>query len=703
MRKREPCRTQYWRIEVSVGQKVVSWLDGLLQWSPFGPIMGWEMRTVARRKRYFFSRALFATLLLIILGIAYNAFLIRMSMLPRHKLTIQEYAQFGEGVWVAFVNLQITAIFVFGPAYLAGSLVIEKERRTLEFLFATNLSNAEIVLGKWAARFLNLTLLLIAGVPVLSFTYLLGGIPYDRLLELFLVLVSALCSVSAISILASAYAKTTRQAIGNGYLGVVMMLIIPMILSWLWKLLANFMPNHLAAYDLTVTQTLSLLNLINPYVAFYLLEWGAQSFSMTFSPFAILSLYVGLHGTITLLCLSVAVLRLRRIYQKELAKSSAPRRRFWWSRRERPAYSVGNWSPMAWREWTFNKTRNRSVLSNLLLLILVVTIYWPVGYHLVEWFSADLDREWTPEKAKEVTIFVSTTSMLLIVYGLIALSVRSAISISNERDKDCWLSLIATPLEPEEILRGKLIGGLRGFLPLVIIMAPALLVASVIGETSLLVLPALIIELFVICTLFASVGMYQSLRRKSSMSAIFSTLGLLYLLTLVLQWIMSLLGIAFYAALSGPLSKSPGFLGSIFLFSSPFTILGGTFYLPPMSEWGTDEFLGTFIGVTANLGFLCIVIHIINRMAASRFDKIVGRTQSRPDRPKFRLRTQHETLRLYAGLAGASEVAAAFDEETVEPTMDLSKDRSMDPMTGPLTDLDLEDESTRLDGPAGEP
>ena len=46
-----------------------------------------------------------------------------------------------------------------------------KERKTLEFLFATDLKNREIIFGKLAARILTLLMYVVAGLPVLTLLF----------------------------------------------------------------------------------------------------------------------------------------------------------------------------------------------------------------------------------------------------------------------------------------------------------------------------------------------------------------------------------------------------------------------------------------------------------------------------------------------------------------------------------------------------
>ena len=58
----------------------------------------------------------------------------------------------------------------------AASIALEKDRRTLDFLLATRLSNAEIVLGKLAACMTFLVAGFAAGLPIMLLLHPLGGI-----------------------------------------------------------------------------------------------------------------------------------------------------------------------------------------------------------------------------------------------------------------------------------------------------------------------------------------------------------------------------------------------------------------------------------------------------------------------------------------------------------------------------------------------
>ena len=59
-----------------------------------------------------------------------------------------------------------------------------------------------------------------------------------------------------------------------------------------------------------------------------------------------------------------------------------------------------------------------------------------------------------------MTIYVRTVGMLVAMLGLIAVGVRAATSVRNERKKDTMDALLTSPLSSEEILFGKWLGSI---------------------------------------------------------------------------------------------------------------------------------------------------------------------------------------------------------------------------------------------------
>src|SRR5207249_723337 len=86
------------------------------------------------------------------------------------------HADAGEALFYAFFGTLLAVTLLVAPGATAGAVCLDKARGTLLHLLVTDLSAAEIVTGKLAARLLPLFGLILASVPVLSLCLWLGGI-----------------------------------------------------------------------------------------------------------------------------------------------------------------------------------------------------------------------------------------------------------------------------------------------------------------------------------------------------------------------------------------------------------------------------------------------------------------------------------------------------------------------------------------------
>ena len=114
-----------------------------------GPIFRVELISIARRRRYFVLRVLYAALILFVLWATYSSS--RIYALGTNEQSIRQSAMLAAGFFMSFSWLQMLAILFVGPAMAVGTIATERERRTIEYLFVTDLSNAEIC---WAKRLL---------------------------------------------------------------------------------------------------------------------------------------------------------------------------------------------------------------------------------------------------------------------------------------------------------------------------------------------------------------------------------------------------------------------------------------------------------------------------------------------------------------------------------------------------------------------
>jgi hypothetical protein len=108
-----------------------------------GPVFTYEMVRAGRRRRTFFYRVAYAAALgglvvLILLLESVNRF---------REPSLRSQATLANALFTVFMSAQFVAVLLLTPGYVAGAIAEEKERRTLEFMLATDLRSREIVLS----------------------------------------------------------------------------------------------------------------------------------------------------------------------------------------------------------------------------------------------------------------------------------------------------------------------------------------------------------------------------------------------------------------------------------------------------------------------------------------------------------------------------------------------------------------------------
>ena len=187
-----------------------------------GPLFRWELLRLARRGQDNRARFLLAFALFVILTLfsmlwfrglgAYELFFgSAMSM------SIQESASFGEWFSMTFLYGQLGVLCLLTPAYAAGGIAEEKDRKTLIYLLVSDLSDREIVFGKFLGRTVFLLGVLFAGLPIMAMTQLHGGTSPKFLLYAYLITASTVVLLSAVSAAAACQAQTYRGGLFRAY------------------------------------------------------------------------------------------------------------------------------------------------------------------------------------------------------------------------------------------------------------------------------------------------------------------------------------------------------------------------------------------------------------------------------------------------------------------------------------------------------
>lgn len=480
-----------------------------------GPVFSIELVTTARRSRYFVLRTIYGAILLFVLWQGYQARFWWQSGSGR-EISVREMAQFAGALYYTFAVTQAITVLLLTPVMMAGVIADEKQRRTLHYLLASQLSSAEIVLGKLVSRLLHVAVFLAVGIPILSLLTLFGGIPPELVGLSYLLTASGVCFLAGLSILVSTYARTVREAVIVVYLLIAVWLVAPPLLT---EPLRDTWPGLHALVEplnewVLATSPLSLISGLGPYAPGTPL-W--QSVSWT----------VGLQLLLGAAFVSLAIWRLRPVFRAQMGE--APLVRNWRARFGRPWRILPrppvHDQPMLWKELHVVRSGGmvRWVVRACAALGLSLLAYWTFTFAIpaidAAWraFPNSASRGYGP--VRDFNGFLRFTTGLLYSIWILGVTANACASVSAEKEEDTWLSLLGTPLSSSEILVPKMIGSAWRMRALAGTMLSLWLLGLTTGAIHPLGLLCLIGEWSIFTWFATALGVSLSLRTNSTTRA----------------------------------------------------------------------------------------------------------------------------------------------------------------------------------------
>jgi ABC-type transport system involved in multi-copper enzyme maturation permease subunit len=419
-----------------------------------GPVFAYEWLTATRRWQMYAGRAVFVGVLLVGLAFVWiNSFDKGAGL-----TTYQAQAKIGRTFVETLVFIELVMVMLTAPAAAAGAICLDKARGTLLHVLVTDLSDAEIVLGKLAARLVPVLGLVACSLPVLALGLLLGGIDPAALTGSFLVIVGVTVLGCALSLTFSVWGKKTHEVLLATYV---------VWAIWVVAIPGTFVVNFRAPFPGWLLKT-------NPVG----LTVGAHDPSNPSSPGLgdqLLFLAAALLISAALVALAVARLRQAVIHQwGRPAQSVSARVRRGYGRGYGPTLD-GN--PVLWREW------HRRRPSRWARIIWGLYIALAVGFSAVAIHIASPGSV-TTDSAGVISGFVASI-------GLLLLSVSAATSLAEERAMGSLDVLLATPLPTSAIVWGKWWGTYRT-VPLLAIL-PGMVAVGLANQTGRWLGPPLVV------------------------------------------------------------------------------------------------------------------------------------------------------------------------------------------------------------------
>jgi len=412
-----------------------------------GPVFAYEWLTTTRRWQLYALRAGFVGAILVGMMFIWQMELSRTG--PAQTVSLQQLAVYGERFYTTIVSIELTLVLLAAPAATAGAVCLDKARGTLDHMLATDLSNAEIVLGKLGTRLVPVLGLIACVVPITALASLLGGIDPNALFGSFLTAIGCALLGCSLALTLSVWGRKTHEVLMLTYLILILWLIIPILIaiagiSLMWAF--SLQLRQLTPFEKDLWEWVECSN---PYYLAFVPYTDPGKVGWT-TYLGFLAICLGLSG----LLVGLATLRIRVVALKQAGQPAARSRRGWFACRfPRPAWLPhlpgpsldGN--PVLWREW--HRSRPSRLLRVVGFLYTALGILWIVlSLQVLASRQGYYDR-------------IASMSSFQILVGLLFLSVSAATSLAEERVRGSLDVLLATPLSTRSILAEKWLGTFR--------------------------------------------------------------------------------------------------------------------------------------------------------------------------------------------------------------------------------------------------
>lgn len=448
------------------------------------PILTFDLILASRRSHPLAARCLFGGVLLA------ELLLLMWLLRPQaDQATLGAWAEF----WLAMLVLQHFALLaILTLASCAGMLAGEKAAGTLELLLTTQLSPWEIVTGKLLAQGLRVLALLSVALPLFcAVGGLIGAVTLPTLLRLLAASAALIFSLGAFSLWISNRSDSPRAA--ATFLLTLVGVVVGVGTWLLWHGLPWLTRNwgELAWVRPWVQILRAIVPSFNPLLVLEP-DWGSAR-SGRFTTF------LWVNGILGLTFLLLTVVRLRAETLRALDRNKGRPR---WLRRSQ---RVDPDDPIRWREHQLG--------SGWIRFLQAVATAW-ITTELAAWWVEPLRRPWSLWP-----LWLLGGTMLALLVGI-----RASGSISGERERQTWQSLLITPLDTWEILIDKRRGVLLAYAPVLLAFALPMLVESFLlgWEPGLLGL-GLLLWVLGANVFMASLGLMRSAESRGPWQPLVST------------------------------------------------------------------------------------------------------------------------------------------------------------------------------------
>lgn len=487
-----------------------------------GPVFARELVTAPRRISFYAVRTVFVAALFALTLTAWQLLIGSQSLENPGDL-----AWFGAAAFHILAPLQLAVALPFSALLVASAVALEKDRKTLDLLLLTNMTNAELVLGKLLSGMLSVVVVVAAAWPFFMLITLLGGVSLEQVLRVeAATFVSALAAGSLGSTIAL-WREKTFQSLAMTVLLIALWLALWEVASagaagqsWRGRPIehwaAVFSPWHAIQHAVQprLGETTAAVPLADPVVLFVIV---------------FLLIAAGLN------LLAIAKVRTwnptREVVRSVRRDIDNPQNSLAMAapRTNGSVHSAGGkirpvWNnPVLWRDictWAYGKK-----------IVLVRLAYWAVFLIC----AAAVVNGGAADSAVETAFSIPAAAraiIALIIVGLLLLNALAVTSLTNERDSAALDLLLVTDLSPREIVFGKLGGAFYNAKEMILLPMALCTYLWWNGQLSTEHLVFLVSGQLVMAAFAAMLGLHAAISYANSRAAIATSLGTLLFLFL---------------------------------------------------------------------------------------------------------------------------------------------------------------------------
>ncbi|MEP6667647.1 MAG: hypothetical protein ABJF10_00755 [Chthoniobacter sp.] len=404
------------------------------------PLLGKELTETAARRRTFILRVVYALLLFVIFGLTIPH---RSFMYGDGRNLPYNLLGFGRHLFEQLIIIQVFGVILFQPALMCGRITQEKERDSLVLLFLTELRPWEIVLQKYVGGLVPMFSFLLIGLPLAGVAYAFGGVESRSIVEQISGLLLLCLQLGALTLMCSAWCRSTVGALISSYLLAVILYAGPPLLGSFLEGLHRFL-FHVTPYGYEDYQMRQYRFLLIPQAAIELARTNSTHRYALLLPSVV---------SVGLFLLFARLFLVRRAFVPPLnflPRLFARLDRFMkWANHfvggvvlYRDSGSLPGYEPIFWRETQRRVLGKLHYLFRLLCVLEIPTVLICMVVVLGDYSSMDSDS-------------LSLTGFVLAALAMFALSATAANSIVSERVGQTLEVLLTTPLSAGQIIHQK--------------------------------------------------------------------------------------------------------------------------------------------------------------------------------------------------------------------------------------------------------